>query len=132
MPLHSSPIFLKIIVLDFSLAIIGAVLDSFNKITLLDYLVKCYTILKEEKEEYLNIIPVICSRHLIRVIKRFIEIAVLCCKNKTLKNFRRKIMTKQFEVLDRLGRSTLVDLTTKRISKDYLCSFETKKKKVNM
>ena len=29
-------------------------------------------------------------------------------------------MTKQFEVLDRLGRSALVVLTTKYISKDYL------------
>ena len=29
-------------------------------------------------------------------------------------------MTKQFEILDKLGRSTLVVLTTKYISKDYL------------
>ena len=87
MPSDSSPIFPKIIVLDFSLAIVGAVLDSFNKITLLDYLDKCYKILKEEREEYLNTIPVICSGHLIRAVKRFTENAVLCCKNKTLKNF---------------------------------------------
>ena len=107
MPLHSSPIFLKIIVLDFSLAIAGVVLDSFNKINLLDYLEKCYKILKDEREEYLNAIPVICSGHLIRAIKRFTENAVPCCKNKTLKNFCMKIMgrlimAKQFEILERL------------------------------
>ena len=87
MPSHSLPIFPKIIVLNFSLAIIGAVLDSFNKITLLDYLDKCYEIWKEEREEYLNTISVICTGHLIRAIKRFTENAVPCCKNKTLKNF---------------------------------------------
>ena len=85
MPSHSSPIFPKIIVLDFNLAIVGAVLDSFNKITLLDYLDKCYKILREEMEEYLNTIPVICSGHLIRAIKRFTENAVPCSKNKTIK-----------------------------------------------
>ena len=108
MPLRSSPIVPKIIVFDFSLAIAGAVLDSFNKITLLDYLEKCYKILKEEREECLNTIPLICSGHLIRAIKRFSENAVPCCKNKTLKNFCMKIMgrlimTKQFEILERLG-----------------------------
>ena len=108
MPLRSSPIVPKIIVFDFSLAIAGAVLDSFNKITLLDYLEKCYKILKEEREECLNTIPLICSGHLIRAIKRFTENAVPCCKNKTLKNFCMKIMgrlimTKQFEILERLG-----------------------------
>ena len=125
MPSHSSPIFPNIIVLDFSLATVGAMLGSFNKTTLLDYLDKCYKILKEEREEYLNTVPVICSGHLVRAIKRFTENAVPCCKNKTLKNFcmkimGRMIMTKQFEVLDRLGRSTLAVLTTKYISKDYL------------
>ena len=110
---HSSPIFPNIIVLDFSLAIVGVVIDSFNKLNLLDYVDKCHKILKEEREEYLNTIPVICSGHLIRAIKRFTENAVLCCKNKTLKNFRMKIMgrlimTKQFEILDKLGRITLV------------------------
>ena len=136
MPSHSSPIFPKIIVRDFSLAIVGAVLDSFNKINLLDYLDKCYKILKEEREEYLNTIPVICSGHLIRAIKRFTENAVLCCKNKTLKNvfmkiMGRLIMTKQFEILDRLGRSTLVVLTTKYISKDYLNHFHIVEKAIN-
>ena len=136
MPSHSSPNFLKIIVLDFSLAIVGEVLDSFNKINLLDYLDKCYKILKEEREEYLNTIPVICSGHLIRAIKRFTENAVLCCKNKTLKNFCMKIMgrlimMKQFEILDRLGRSTLVVLTTKYISKDYLNHLHTVEKAIN-
>ena len=58
-------------------------------------------ILKEEKEEYLNTIPVICCGSLIRAIKRLIENEVPCCKNKTLKNFcmrimGRMIMTKQF------------------------------------
>ena len=91
MPSHSSPI-PKIIVLDFSLAISEVVLDSFNKITLLDYLDKCYKILKEEREEYLNTFPVICSGKLIRAIKRFTENAVF----------------------------TLVVLTTKYISEDYL------------
>ena len=125
-PSHLSPIFPKIIALNFSLAIVWAVLESFNKITLLDYLDKCYKILKEEREEYLNTIPVICSGHLIPAIKRFTENAVPCCKNKTLKNENsmkitgRLIMSKQFEILDRLGRSTLVVLTTKYISKDYL------------
>ena len=60
-------------------------------ITLLDYLDKCYKILKEEREEYLNTIPIICSGHLIRAIKRFTENAVPCSKNKTLKNFCMKI-----------------------------------------
>ena len=136
MPLHSSPIFLKIIVLDFSLAIAGVVLDSFNKINLLDYLEKCYKILKDEREEYLNAIPVICSGHLIRAIKRFTENAVPCCKNKTLKNFcikimRKLIMTKQFEILERLGRSTLVVLTTRYISKDYLNHLHIVEKAIN-
>ena len=136
MPLHSSPIVPKIIVLGFSLAIAGAVLDSFNKITLLDYLEKCYKTLKEEREEYLNTIPVICNGHLIRAIKRFTENAVPCCKNKTLKNFCMKItgrltMTKQFEILDRLGRSTLVVLTTKYISKDYLNHLHIVEKAIN-
>ena len=137
MPSHSSPIFPKIIVLDFNLAIAGAVLDSFNKITLLDYLDKCYKILKEEREEYLNTIPVICSGHLIPAIKRFTENAVPCCKNKTLKNENsmkitgRLIMSKQFEILDRLGRSTLVVLTTKYISKDYLNHLHIVEKAIN-
>ena len=101
MPSHSSPIFPKIIVLDFSLAIIGKLLDSFNKITLLDYLDKCYKILKEEREEYLNTIRVICSGHLMRAVKRFPENAVPCCENKTLRKCCMKIMgslimTKQF------------------------------------
>ena len=125
MPSHSSPNFPKIIALDFSLAIAVAVLDSFNKINLLDYLDKCYKTLNKEREEYLNTISVISSGHLIRAIKRFTENAVLCCKNKTLKNFCMKIMgrlimSKQFEMLDRLGRLTLVVLTTKYISKGYL------------
>ena len=128
--------FPKIIVRNFSLAIVEAVLDSFNKISLLYYLDKCYKILKEEREEYLNTITVICSRHLIRAIKRFAENAVLCCKNKTLKNFCMKmmgrlIMTKQFEILDRLGRSTLVVLTTKYISKDYLNHLHIVEKAIN-
>ena len=136
MPSHSSPIFPKIIVRDFSLAIVGAVLDSFNKINLLDYLDKCYKILKEEREEYLNTIPLICSGHLIPAIKRFTENAVPCCKNITLKNFCMKItgrliMTKQFEILDTLGRSTLVVLTTKYISKDYLNHFHIVEKAIN-
>ena len=125
MPSHSSSIFPKIIVLDFSLAIAGELLDSFNKITLLDYLDKCYKILKEERKEYISTIPAICCGQLVLAIKRFSENAVPCCKNKTLKIFcmkimGRMIMTKQFEALDRLGRSTLVVLTTKYISKDYL------------
>ena len=108
MPSNSLPIFPKIIVLDFSLAIIGKVLDSFNKITLLDYQDKCYKILKEERKEYFNTIRVICSEHLIRAVKRFPENAVPCCENKTLRKFCMKIMgrlimTKQFEILDRLG-----------------------------
>ena len=69
MLLHSSPAFLKNIVLDCSLTIVGAVLDSFNKVTLLDYLDKCYKILKEEREEYLTTIPVIYNGHVIRAIK---------------------------------------------------------------
>ena len=60
-------------------------LDSFNKITLLDYLDKCNKILKEEREEYLNTIPTICSGRLIRVVQRFTENVVSFCKNKTLK-----------------------------------------------
>ena len=135
-PSHLSPIFPKVIVLNFSLAIVWVVLESFNKITLLDYLDKCYKILKEEREEYLNTIPVICSGHLIPAIKRFTENAVPCCKNKTLKNFCMKItgrltMTKQFEILDRLGRSTLVVLTTKYISKDYLNHLHIVEKAIN-
>ena len=106
MPSHSSPIFPKIIVLDFSLAIIGKVLDSFNKITLLDYQDKCYKVLKEEREEYFNTIRVISSEHLIRAVKIFPENAVPCCENKTLRKFCMKIMgrlimMKQFEILDR-------------------------------
>ena len=133
---HSSPIFPKIIVLAFSLAIVEGVLDSFNKINLLGYLDKCYKILKEEREEYLNTIPVICSGLLIHAIKRFTENPVPCFKNKTLKIFwmkimGRMIMTKQFEVLDRLGRSTLVVLTTKYISKDYLNHLHIAEKAIN-
>ena len=112
------------------------VLDSFIKINLLDYLEKCYKILKDEREEYLNAIPVICSGHLIRAIKRFTENAVPCCKNKTLKNFcmkimRKLIMTKQFEILERLGRSTLVVLTTRYISKGYLNHLHIVEKAIN-
>ena len=111
MPSHSSPIFPKIIVLDFSLAIVGELLDSFNKITLLNYLDKCYKVLKEEGKECLSTIPEICCGDLILAIKRFTENPVPCFKNKTLKIFcmeimGRMIMAKQFEVLDRLGRST--------------------------
>ena len=136
MPSHSSPIFPKMTILDFSLAIVGAVLDSFNKTTLLDYLDKCYKILKEDREEYLNTIPVICSGHFIRATKRFTENAVPCCKNTTLKNFCMKtmgrlIMTKQFEILDRLWRSTLVVSTTKYISKDCLNYLHIVEKAIN-
>ena len=112
-------------------------LDSFNKITLLDYLDKYYKTLTQERKEYLNTIPVICSGHFIRAIKRFTENAVPCCKNKTLKNENsmkitgRLIMSKQFEILDRLGRSTLVVLTTKYISKDYLNHLHIVEKTIN-
>ena len=81
---HSLAIFPEIILLDFSLAIAGAVFDSFNKINLLYYLDECHEILKEESEECFNTTYVICSGHLIRVMKRFIQSAVGCCKNKTL------------------------------------------------
>ena len=40
-------------------------------------------------------------------------------------------MMKQFEILDRLGRSTLVVLTTKYISKDYLNHFHIVEKSIN-
>ena len=43
----------------------------------------------------------------------------------------RLIMTKQFEILDRLGRSTLVVLTTKYISKDYLNHLHIVEKAIN-
>ena len=71
--------------------------------------------LKQERKEYLNTIPVICSGHFIRAIKRFTENAVPCCKNETLKNFFMKIMgmlimTKQFEILDRLGEINIGSL----------------------
>ena len=59
------------------------VVDSFNKITLLDYLDKWYKVFKEERKEYLNIIPVIFSGHLVRAIKRFTENALPGSKNKT-------------------------------------------------
>ena len=74
MPSHSSAIFTKAIVLDFSLAIFGMVLDSFNKINLLDYLDKCYKILKEEREEYLNTISVICSDTSYMILKDLLRI----------------------------------------------------------
>ena len=84
MTLHSLAIFPEIILLDFSLAIAGAVFDSFNKINLLYYLDECHEILKEESEECFNTTYVICSGHLIRVMKRFIQSTVGCCKNKRL------------------------------------------------
>ena len=40
-------------------------------------------------------------------------------------------MMKQFEILDRLGRSTLAVLTTKYISKDYLNHFHIVEKSIN-
>ena len=69
-------------------------------------------------------------------MKRFTENVVPFCKNKTLKNLFMKIMgkmtmKKQFEVLDRLGRSTLVVLTTKYVSKDYLNHLHIAKKAIN-
>ena len=41
------------------------------------------------------------------------------------------IMTKHFEVLERLGRSTLVVFTTKYISKDYLNHLHIVEKAIN-
>ena len=66
--------FPKIIVRNFSLAIVEAVLDSFNKINLLYYLDKCYKILKEEREEYLNTISVICSDTSYMILKDLLRI----------------------------------------------------------
>ena len=143
MPLYSSPIFPKIILLDIRLAIVGGeggggcliVLTKY-KIMLLDYLDKCYKISKEEKEKYFNNIPLICSGHLIRAIERFTENAVPCCKNQTLRDFcikimERMIMTKESGVFDILERSTAVVLTTKYISKDYLSHLHIVEKAIN-
>ena len=142
MPLYSSPIFPKIILLDIRLAIVGGeggggVFDSFNKIQ--NYVIrlsKCYKISKEEKEKYFNNIPLICSGHLIRAIERFTENAVPCCKNQTLRDFcikimERMIMTKESGVFDILERSTAVVLTTKYISKDYLSHLHIVEKAIN-
>ena len=141
MPLYSSPIFPKIILLDIRLAIVGGegggVFDSFNKIqNCVIRLSKCYKISKEEKEKYFNNIPLICSGHLIRAIERFTENAVPCCKNQTLRDFcikimERMIMTKESGVFDILERSTAVVLTTKYISKDYLSHLHIVEKAIN-
>ena len=48
-----------------------------------------------------------------------------------MKIMGRLIMTKQFEILDRLEKSTLVVLTTKYISKDYLNHLHTVEKAIN-
>ena len=76
----------KLIMTDFSLVIISGVIKEYNRQNLKEYLEKCSQIITDNEEMPSNITVVsVCSAHLSRGIKYFIEKSQWYHRNKALK-----------------------------------------------
>ena len=83
----------KLIKTDFSLAIIGSILLLFNQVNLQQYLDQCFKVISEEEEMLITFcVPVVCSAHLMRGVKYFVERLKWYHRNKQVKQLILKVL----------------------------------------
>ena len=100
---------------DFSLAIISGVIKEYNRQNLKEHLEKCFQTIIDNEEIPSNITVVsVCSAHLLRGIKNFIEKSQWYHRNKALK----KIVLKS---LGRLVVPPIFQLSKQLLNQFIMC-----------
>ena len=116
----------KIIMTDFSLAIISGVLEKYNRQNIKEYLEKCVEIIICKEEILSNITVVsVCSAHLLRGIKYFIEKSQWYHRSKALKkivfkSLARLVVCTGFSIVKKIMKSVYYLFSSKFITDKYV------------
>ena len=127
----------KLIMTDFSLAIISGVIKEYNRQNLKEYLEKCFQIITDNEEMPSNITVVsVCSAHLLRGIKYFTEKLQWYHRNKALKKIVLKslghfVVCSDFSIVKTIVKFVYYVISSKFITDKYMTQLRVLEKAIN-
>ena len=121
----------KIIVMDFSLALIGGVIGAYNRQTLTDYLDQCYDYLRGKSGILPLTVVYVCAAHILNRVKYFLKKTSAANFNTIMALMGRFITYSDFNKIRVLCEISKVIFMSKTISKQIKVSTEKLKKFLN-
>ena len=127
----------KLIKTDFSLAIIGGILLQFNQVNIQQYLDQRFKVISENEEMLCTFcVLVVCSAHLMRGVKYFVERSKWYHRNKQLKQlmlkvFGRLIVCHDFNIIKKIAYAAYHVFSTQYIDEFFQKQLRILEKTVN-